>query len=56
MENPEAERLWALYLKAKAEFERISHSGTVMSDQYETARRQAKETLSAYQRAKASID
>lgn len=48
MGNSETERLWGLYLKAKAEFERIAHSGTVMADHYEIARRQAKEALLAY--------
>ncbi len=54
MANPEAERMWGLYLLAKAEFERIAHSGTVMSDEYEVARRQAKDALQAYRKVSAS--
>ncbi len=48
------DRLFQAYLKAKAEFERIAHSETIMSDEYSAARDRAKAALYQFQKAKAS--
>jgi urate oxidase len=42
------DRLFQIYLKAKAEFERIAHSETIVSDDYEAARARAKAALKEY--------
>lgn len=45
----EADKLLRLYHEARAEFERIAHSETIMSDEYEAARERAKAALRRYQ-------
>lgn len=47
--KPETDRLQRLYLQAKTEFERIAHSETIRSDDYEAARDRAKAALKDYQ-------
>jgi urate oxidase len=46
------DQLFQTYLEAKAEFERIAHSETVLSDEYEAARERAKIALKNYQDSK----
>ena len=48
MDKLEADRLFRIYTKAKAEFERICHLETIPSDVYEESRRKAKEALKQY--------
>jgi hypothetical protein len=55
MTNPEAERLHKLYMKAKAEFERICRLETIPSDAYEQAKEQAMAALKQYQDYKTTI-
>lgn len=49
------DHLFQVYLEAKAEFERVAHSETIMSDDYEAAKARAKKALRLYQDAKGSI-
>jgi hypothetical protein len=55
MTNPEADRLYRLYLKAKAEFERICRLGTIPSEDYEQAKERARAALKKYQDYKTTI-
>jgi urate oxidase len=48
------DRLFQEYLEAKAEFERVAHSGTINSDEYEAARERAKLALKKYRDAQAA--
>jgi urate oxidase len=45
------DRLLQVYLEAKAEFERVAHSGTIMSEEYSAARDRAKAAFREYSKA-----
>ena len=45
------DQLFQTYLEAKAEFERVAHSGTIKSDEYSAARDRAKAALREYSKA-----